>query len=261
MENCHRGLVKVVFEKVEGVILRTQDYGETHKIVTLFTKEKGRITAIARGAKKPKSRMAAITQPFILGSFLMQGGSGLGTLQQGEIILSNRKLREDIVKTAYASYIAELTNKLVDEKMADPFIYKQFTLSMQAIVEEKDPEIITMMYELKLYKKAGFAPILQHCALCGQTDDTYAFSVIEGGLLCHRCLRMDAQALIISSTIVKLFQMFSEIDIERIGNISVKPENKKRIQQLMESYYDQYGGYLIKSKKFLKQLNLFTNIE
>ncbi len=254
--------MNIVFEKIEGVILRTQDYGETHKLVTIFTKEKGRVTAIARGAKKTKSRMAAITQPFILGTFLMQGGSGLGTLQQGEVILSYRKIREDIIKTAYASYIAELTNKLIDEKIADPFIYKQFVLSLQAITEDKDPEIIAMMYELKLYKKAGFAPILQQCAHCGQKNDTYpAFSVQEGGLICQRCIMVDIEAITISSTIVKLLQMFSVVDIERIGNISVKTENKKLMYALMETYYDQYGGYFIKSKKFLKQLDLFADTE
>ena len=246
-----------LFEKIEGIIIRTLDYGETHKIVTLFTKEKGKVAAIARGAKKTKSRMAAITQPFVHGSFLMQGGSGLGTLQQGEVISSFRKIREDIVKTAYASYLAELTEKILDERIPDQFFYQQFMATLQAITDEKDPEIVTMMYELKLYKKAGFAPVLYQCAICNKNNTLHAFSVKEGGLLCQKCLSSDLESVVLSSTLVKLLQAFSDVNIERIGNISVKPENKKILQQLMESYYEQYGGFFIKSKKFLKQLDLF----
>ena len=75
-----------MLQKCEGIVLRTTDYGETNKIVTLYTREWGKIGVMARGAKKPKSRLSAITQPFTYGYFLLQKGSGLGNLQQGEII-------------------------------------------------------------------------------------------------------------------------------------------------------------------------------
>ncbi|GAE91164.1 DNA recombination and repair protein RecO [Gracilibacillus boraciitolerans JCM 21714] len=87
-----------MFEKVEGFILRSQDYGETHKIVTMLTPTMGKIGAIARGAKKTKSRMAAITQPFIHGSFLIQPGNSLATIQQGEVLTSFRKIERIFLK-------------------------------------------------------------------------------------------------------------------------------------------------------------------
>ncbi|MDL4841510.1 DNA repair protein RecO [Aquibacillus rhizosphaerae] len=245
-----------MFEKVEGIILRTQDYGETHKIVTILTREKGKIGAIARGAKKPKSRMAAITQPFIHGSYLIQMGSSLATLQQGEVLSSLRKIREDIIKTAYATYIAELTDKLIDPKLQDPFLFKQLFQTYQWISEGKDPEILTIIYELKMYKLAGFAPVVNRCVSCNKRNESYAFSVMEGGLICTSCQWKDQGATNLSNNIIKLLYVFSEIDVEKIGNISIKEENKKILQHLMEMYYDQYGGYYLKSKKFLKQLDL-----
>ncbi|MCT2537593.1 DNA repair protein RecO [Aquibacillus koreensis] len=245
-----------MFDKVEGIILRTQNYGETHKIVTIFTGQTGKIGAIARGAKKPKSRMAAITQPFIHGSFLIQSGRGLATIQQGEVISSLRSIREDIIKTAYATYIAELTDKLLDEKVVDVLLYKQLLKTLQWIADDKDPEILTIIYELKMYKRAGFAPVVTRCVHCGQQEQSYSFSVAEGGFLCSRCQWKDPNATNLPNNLSKLLYIFSEIDIERIGNISIKPENKKLLQQLMELYYERYGGYYLKSKKFLKQLDL-----
>lgn len=250
-------MVETLFEKIEGIIIRTLDYGETNKIVTLFTKEKGKVAAIARGAKKPRSRMSAVAQQFVHGEFLLQSGSGLGVLQQGEVVNSNRKIREDIIRTAYASYLAELTDKLLDEKTPDLFLYREFNATLLAITEGKDAAIVTMMYELKLYEKAGFAPILDHCVRCSTTTDLSGFSLKNGGVICRSCFMHDEDTMALDEKKIRLLQMFAQVGIERIGNISVKEENVVIMQSLLEAYYEQYGGLYIKSRKFLKQLDLF----
>ena len=99
--------VIALLNKWEGIILRSIPYGESNKIVTLYSREAGKLTAMARGAKKPASRLASITQPFTHGSFLIRTGRGMGTLEQGEPIDSMRHIREDLEATAYASYIVE----------------------------------------------------------------------------------------------------------------------------------------------------------
>lgn len=251
--------MNALLEKIEGIVIRTRDYGETHKIVTLMTREKGKIGVMARGAKKPKSRMSSVTQPFIHGMYLLQIGSGLGSMSQGEMISSLRSIREDIIKTAYASYLAELTDKLVDEKQPDPFIYEQFLQTLTWMNEGKDAEILSLMYELKLFKKAGFAPIVDRCVNCGKEDGPFNFSILEGGFLCFRCKHRDQDAFGLSETLARLLRLFLHMDVRRLGQISMKDENKKLLRQIIDEYYDRYGGYFIKSKKFLKQLDLFKN--
>ncbi|MCA1009714.1 DNA repair protein RecO [Halobacillus halophilus] len=247
-----------MLEKVEGIVIRTRDYGETHKIVTFFTREKGKIGVMARGAKKPKSRTASVTQPFIHGMYLIQIGSGLGSLSQGEMITSLRSIREDIVKTAYASYLAELVDKLIDEKQPDPFMYEQFLQTLLWMNEGKDAAVLSMIYELKLFKKAGFSPVVDYCINCGSQEGPYSFSILEGGLLCYRCKFRDQNAYGLPDPLPKLLRIFVHMDVKRLGQISMKEKNKKILRLIMDEYYDRYGGYLIKSKKFLKQLDLFT---
>ncbi|GAA0602220.1 DNA repair protein RecO [Virgibacillus siamensis] len=247
-----------MLEKMEGIVLKTQDYSETHKIVTIFTNKLGKISAIARGAKKPKSRMAAVTQPFILGEFFVYVSSGLSTIQQGEIIQSHRVIREDIVKTAYTAYIAELTDKLVDPKSPDIYLYKQLCQTLDWISGHETAEVPIMMYEFKLFAKGGFAPIVDRCANCGRMEAPFSFSVIEGGLLCRRCRHIDHGAASIPDSVAKLLRLFASVGLERVGTISVKPENIRLLRQLIDSYYDQYGGYFLKSKKFLNQLDKLT---
>ncbi|MFZ0370358.1 MAG: DNA repair protein RecO [Halobacillus sp.] len=247
-----------MLEKVEGIVIRTRDYGETHKIVTFFTREKGKIGVMARGAKKPKSRTSSVTQPFIHGMYLIQIGSGLGSLSQGEMITSLRSIREDIVKTAYASYLAELVDKLIDEKQPDPFMYEQFLQTLLWMNEGKDAAVLSMIYELKLFKKAGFSPVVDHCINCGSQEGPYSFSILEGGLLCYRCKHKDPNAYALPDPLPKLLRIFVHMDVKRLGQISMKEKNKKILRLILDEYYDQYGGYLLKSKKFLKQLDLFT---
>jgi len=112
-----------MLNRIEGIVLKTQDYGETNKIVTLYSRDAGKITAMARGAKKPASRLAAITQPFTHGSFLIQQGRGMGTMQQGEQVESFRHIREDIEATAYASFVVELIDRAVDEQTPQASIF------------------------------------------------------------------------------------------------------------------------------------------
>ncbi|MEC5422225.1 DNA repair protein RecO [Virgibacillus sp. C22-A2] len=245
-----------MLEKIDGIIIKTQDYGETHKIVTIFSKKLGKFTALARGAKKPKSRMAAVTQPFIYGEFFVYVNRGLSTIQQGEMIHSFRPIREDIIKTAYTAYITELTDKLVDMQSPDIFLYEELYETMSWIEKNEDAEIPVMMYEFKLYAKGGFSPTVDKCVNCGNSTQLIAFSITEGGLLCNRCRSIDQGAFNLPTSMIKLLYVFSTLQLNRIGTISVKQENKKLLRQLMDAYYDKYGGYHLKSRKFLNQLDL-----
>ncbi|GGJ83313.1 DNA repair protein RecO [Lentibacillus kapialis] len=244
-----------MLEKMQGIVLKTQDYGETHKIVTMFSDKAGKISAIARGAKKPKSRMAAVTQPFILGDFFVYLNSGLSTIQQGDVLNSLRRIREDIIKTAYASYIVELTDKIIDSHLPDHDLFKQLDQTLNWIAEHDDAIIPIIMYELKLFNRGGFAPTVSKCVHCGNEGGTFAFSIAEGGLLCTACQHIDANVVRLPNNLARLFHIFSEVELERIGTISVKPENQKLLRTIMDAYYDQYGGYYLKSKRFLKQLD------
>lgn len=245
-----------MLEKINGIIIRTQDYGETHKLVTIISKKIGKFTALARGAKKSKSRMAAVTQPFIYAQFFVYVNSGLSTIQQGEMIDSFRAIREDIIKTAYTAYITELTDKLMDSQNPDIYLFDQLYETMRWIEENEEADIPLMMYELKLYNKGGFAPTVDKCANCGSKEAPFSFSIAEGGLLCRRCMNIDMQAISLPSAAVKLLHVFSNVPLERVGTISVKPENKDMLRKILDAYYDQYGGYYLKSRKFLNQLDL-----
>lgn len=249
-----------MLQKCEGIVIRTNQYGETNKVVTLYTREFGKVGVMARGAKKPNSRLSAVTQLFTYGVFLIQTGSGLGSLQQGEMNSSMRSIKEDIFLTAYASYIVDLTDKCTEEKKPNPFLFELLYQTLNFINEGYDPEILTNIYEMKMLNPLGLYPTLNQCSVCGSTDGHFAFSIREGGLLCHRCLEKDPYHFKISTSTVKLLRVFYFFDLSRLGNITVKPETKMELKKVISAYYEEYSGLNLKSKKFLNQLGQLNDL-
>lgn len=240
---------------VEGIVIKTQNYGETHKIITILSKEMGKISAICRGVNKVKSRLQAVTQPFIRATFLIYVTKGLSTVQQGEVLDSYRSIREDIIKTAYAAYIAELTNKLVEDKQKIASLYNQLMLTLNWIHANESYTIPVIMYELKMFQIGGFAPVVDYCVHCGRKEAPYTFSIREGGLLCSHCTSMDEHAIHLPPALPKILATCKEVGIEQVGNISMKEENIKLLRQILDNYYEQYGGFTLKSKRFLNQID------
>jgi DNA repair protein RecO (recombination protein O) len=249
-----------MLQKCEGIVIRTTDYGETNKIVTLYTREWGKIGVMARGAKKPNSRLSSITQLFTYGYFLIQKGTGLGNVQQGEIISSLRSIGEDIFLTAYASYIVELTDKCTEEKKPNPFHFELLLQTLNYMNEGYDPDVLMNIYEMKMLNVIGMYPVLNQCSVCGITDGNFSFSIREGGFICHLCIDKDPYHVKISPATVKLLRLFYYFDLSRLGNISVKTETKAELKKVISLYYDEYSGLYLKSKKFLNSMDQFRNL-
>jgi DNA repair protein RecO (recombination protein O) len=253
-------MVTNMLQKCEGIVIRTTDYGETNKVVTLYTREWGKIGVMARGAKKPNSRLSSITLLFTHGYFLIQKGTGLGSVQQGEIISSLRSIGEDIFLTAYASYIVELTDKCTEDKKPNPFHFELLFQTLNYLNEGYDPDVLMNIYEMKMLNVMGLYPILNQCSICGSTDGNFSFSIREGGFICHRCLARDPYHLKISPATVKLLRLFYYFDLSRLGSISVKEETKAELKQVISLYYDEYSGLYLKTKKFLSSIDQFRNL-
>ncbi|CAJ1003223.1 MULTISPECIES: DNA repair protein RecO [Bacillales] len=242
--------------KWEGIVIRSVDYGESSKVVTLFTREHGKVGIMARGAKKPKSRLGAVSQLFTHGYYLCKAGpgSGMPDLSQGEIVESFRDLRQNLAATAYAAYIAELLDRLTDEREANPFLFHMVLLLFRYLDEGRDAEILCRIFETKMLRVAGIAPHLSGCASCGAEREPYAISVSQGGLICPVCLPQDPYAIAVTPSVWKLLRLFQVFDLERLGEIEVKPATRSQLKHVLRSFLDQHLDLRLKSRAFLDQI-------
>jgi len=242
--------------KWEGIVIRSVDYGESSKVITVYTREHGKIGLMARGAKKPKSRLAAVSQLFTYGYFLCKTGPGTGMpdLSQGEILEAYRELRQDLFRTAYAAYIAELADKLTHEREPNPFLFHLLSLTFRYLDEGKDAEILCRIFESKMLAVAGIRPVLHACSNCGEEREPYVISVAQGGLLCPRCQADDPYAIAVTPGTWKLLRLFQVFDLERLGDIEVKPATRSQLRHVLRQFYDHHLDMRLKSRNFLDQL-------
>ncbi|MEI7026703.1 DNA repair protein RecO [Paenibacillus sp. y28] len=246
--------------QAEGIVIRAMDYGEGNKILTVFTKEYGKVGVMARGARKLKSRHAAISQLFTCGQFvLFKSGGGLASLTYGEIIQPHHTLRADLTLAAYGSYLMELTDRLLTDQDASPALYEQLKALLMALEEGKDPQVLAHIYELKLLQLSGVSPVLHACISCGEMDPALlnAFSVPAGGALCTRCRGHDASAVQLSPSLLKLLRVLSTADLKRIGQVELKAQTRSGLKQLLRSYVDHHLDLRLRSRAFLDQLEKY----
>lgn len=247
--------------KAEGIVLRATDYGESNKILTVYTKGSGKISLMARGAKKSKSRFTAVSQLFSYGFFLYHGGSGMATLQQGDLIRSFRGIREDLVKTAYAVYLVEFLDKITGDEEASSYLFDTLLTALDWIEQDKDAEIVARLFEMKLLQINGYRPRLEGCIHCGNEKPPFFFSISEGGFVCPDCVsrRQDSTLMALGPGAVKILQLFHQIHMNQVGNIQVKPETKIQLKKVMFAFIDEYTPVRLKSRRFLEQLDLLNN--
>jgi DNA repair protein RecO (recombination protein O) len=243
--------------KTEGIIIRTNDYGEGNKIVTLYSSQLGKISFMARGARKPKSRLSSICQLFTYGHYLFYKGSSnsMGSLSQGEIIESFKNLRQDLKKTAYSAYFAELVDKLVEDGERNQSLFHMFLTTLRLLDEGKDAEILARLFEMKMCIIGGYRPEVNQCVQCGSIEQIHSFSIKEGGFLCEQCVSVDPNRQHLLSATIKLLRLLYHFDIDRLGNISVKDETKEDLKKILWAFMDHHTPLRLKSRSFLEQMS------
>lgn len=243
-----------MLQKFTGIVLRAKDYGESNQIIHVFSDTKGKISMIARGSKKPKSRFSAITEPFTEGQFICYIGSGMATLSQGDILNAHRSISADLMKTAFAAYWFELVDRLIPEKEPNPALFQLLSELLTQLENGKHPEVLTRIFELRMMAVAGYKPVLDHCVNCRSTSQPFRLSVIQGGFLCTNCFGLDHQARQLSKATTRILPILQKIDIKRLGNIGIKADTEKQLEMVINAFIQEYLGVEFKTKAIIKRL-------
>jgi len=198
-----------------GLVLRTREYREADRLVTLLTRGNGIVTGVARGVRKVRSKLASQVEPLTFGLYQLHlGRSALGTLLQGEALNHHRKLRADPILLAYAQYFCELCETALPEHEPAGAV---FTLLLQALTTlegEAQPARAARCFELNLLALLGYRPALDSCLCCGGAGP-FLFDPSSGGLVCRRCPKT-AEAFPVSGAAVSVMRRFLELGFNRL---------------------------------------------
>ena len=236
---------------IEGIVLNSKNYGDTSKILDIFTKEYGVIGVIAKGCKSLRSRLRSVTDKFTYATFtIYYKKDKLSTLNEASVIDNFSNIKKDIEKISYASFVLDLTNQ-VYKQSNDNDLYDLLINALIRINEDFNPLIITNIIELKYLEYLGVMPNLDGCSVCG-SKFVVTLSSDKGGYLCSRC-RVNEP--IIDERVLKLIRIYYYIDIKKISTFNVDISVVNKVNNFIDEYYDRYTGLYLKSKLILKKLN------
>ena len=155
--------------RAEAIVLRHSDWGEADRLLVLYTREQGKVRAIAKGVRKLTSRKAGHLEPFTHVKLQLARGRDLLIVTQAETIEGYLPLRENLTLTGNAAYVIELIDRFVpDEEIAVPALFRLLTETLTRLASGADAWLPVRYYEMRLLDFLGFRPQLFECANCGR---------------------------------------------------------------------------------------------
>ncbi len=177
----------MITEEVKGIVLRSVNVGECDKLLTIYTEEKGKITASVRGSRSLKSRYFAAVQQYCYTSFVIVRKNDRYYVKETELLKSFFSLHEDLEKMALAEYICEAMCYAGTEE-SDLSLFRLILNSIYAIANGIYPlPVIKAGFEFRASAILGFMPDIQACAACGKNEGEFTLDVMNGVVLCPAC--------------------------------------------------------------------------
>ena len=238
--------------KCNGVVIKTQDYRENDKLVWLYTDNLGKITMIAKGAKKSKSKLFASTIPLCYGEYLLFKGKSLFVLQEGKINNSFQGLLDNLDKLTYSSYICELIDIALVEGEKNIQVFKEFLTTLYLLnTDALDYELLIRYFELKLLKATGYGLNLDNCVCCGKKINVSNYiDVSNFGGICESCIRENGMYL--SKGAYNSLKFLINTSPDKIYRLKISNDIKKEIEKI--TFYIISHNYA-KKPKSLEMLN------
>ena len=244
--------------RVEAVVLRRWDLGEADRILNLYTRQRGKLRAVAKGMRRPKSRLAGHLELFARSSLLIARGRDLDIVTQAELIDPYRDLRRDERRIGLAGYVADLLDALTSEDDPQPLVFELLTETLQGIASRPDPFFVVRRYELRLLSVLGYQPELYRCVVCGRPlkPVTNAFAPQLGGVACPPCAARDPAAVPLPVSAVKALRLLAGERWATVLERRTGQELRRAVESALHAYTRHILGRELASRAVLDQLQL-----
>lgn len=227
----------------EGVVLKQTKTIDGRRMILLFTRKFGKVSAGTSISEKGRSKAALAMRPFTYGRYELFRNRDSFNIQSAEVIRSYYKLGEDVDKYMAASYILELTNKVLAEGAPNPAAF-QLLLDVFDLLENRDKEVMTpvLAYEAKLLKLMGVAPELRRCVRCGKPARSGFLDLGEGGLVCADCCgnlngqTKDSLIYEVNFDIIDVLRYFFDNPVLSFQNLSLDSGKRNQVRRLLREY-------------------------
>lgn len=246
--------------RCQSIVLRRVNVGEADRIITLYTREKGKLAAVAKGARKGLSKLSGATELFTFGKYFLASGRELDILTQAEIKEPFPTIRTDLKRIAYATYFVELINNLIEEREPNYDLFDTLLSALYLLEGGVDPEIVGRYFELQVMSMLGYRPELDRCIRCDAEPitDQVAFSPSLGGRVCPECGPIPEDVIYLSKESADAIRRLLAADARTVRDIQLKDEIKEEVGRAMRWHVRYRLDRELKSAEFIHSLSALS---
>ncbi|MDD5693163.1 MAG: DNA repair protein RecO [Patescibacteria group bacterium] len=223
--------------KAYGLVIKRSNIGEADRIITIFSKEFGKIRFVAKGSRKTKSKLAGSLEPFYFSSFIITKGKSLDILTSATIekvpLKNERNL--DLIKTV--SFFAELVDKMWPEHIPNSELFDLLEEVFSYLGANENIDLVRFYFESKFYQLSGFFPETSVCVRCGQkTEENLYFSPYAGGIIDSNCSTAYGDSQKITSEAAKVWRFASQNSYHNFKKIMIPNDIRHELVKISNCY-------------------------
>lgn len=245
-----------------AILLRRLDYGDFDVIITLFTLDRGKLSVIAKSAKKSTKRFAGVLELFSELQILAGRGRGKGLPVLKEAVLKQpfSAIRADYKKTAYASYWSELIYSWTEENFKQDALYYLFEYVLFELdTGRTTPQVLNVLFQMRFLNLSGHRPNLTQCNVCALeldsiNDENIAVNLQRGGIICSKCSGESASSKVLTRGTIKQLQWVQSGRLAKAARIKFSLSALAESTNFLEEFVCYHLGKQPRSLKFLRQI-------
>ena len=223
----------------EAIVLSRFELGEADRVLTLLTPHDGKLKAIAKGVRKPRSRLGGAVEPFAELELVLVRARTFDVITQASVGHAWLSLREKLESTATAWYLAELSERAVEERAFAYPVYALLRRAYQLLDDGMAPGRVARWFEFGLTDALGMRPEVERCVECDRVleqDEEFRWVPMLGGTLCSRHLPPPSEQSPLSLEALKLLRAYRRLDIEAIAGLRLPPAVEAEVESALRRF-------------------------
>ena len=243
--------------QADAVVLRRLDYGEADRILTLLTREHGKLSVIAKGSRRARARAANGLDLFVRSRMMLAKGHNLDVVAQAERFGDVRNICGDLHRTAYACLVAEVADKVLEERHPVDDVFELVVATIERLnAPERPPRAESAWFLMRILDVLGYQPQLLECAGCNEAVPEAAgwFSPLLGGVLCRKCGARDQAGSAVSVNGLKVLRVMAAGDDVLYDRLKLSPELLREIEDALEAQLEYHLDRRLKSLDFIREI-------
>ena len=233
------------YDKFTGIISKETNAGDADRYLTILTMERGKVECYAKGIRNQKSKLASSSGLFCYGEYQLFKKSNRYILTSANLIKNFYNIRNDIIRLTYAVHFLELSGDIILDGQPFPEAVKMLLNSLFMLgYTEKNPELISRVFEMRILSMSGFSPILDKCTACGKEIPNgehslrMQFSNSGFGVVCgsNECKKSDKRAHTLSMGALHALRHIVESDAKNVFNFSVSENVQRELSEIIPAY-------------------------